>query len=79
MASRRMISADLGGTKRLAGTLDRGLSVHHRVQRTDVGFDRSAVLTAAIHVLADVCEEAVGAIDAIGVRIPSGRRWEPVL
>ncbi|HET7047818.1 MAG TPA: ROK family protein [Solirubrobacteraceae bacterium] len=70
MAGRRTIGVDMGGTKLLAGAVDTGLSVHHRVQRTLTGLDQSAVLDAAVEAVEEARESAGGEIAAVGFGIP---------
>ena len=48
MPGRRTIGVDMGGTKLLAGAIDTGLSVHHRVQRSLTGLDQSSLLDVAV-------------------------------
>ena len=60
----------MGGTKLLAGAVDTGLSVHHRVQRTLTGLDQSAVLDAAVEAVEEARESAGGEIAAVGFGIP---------
>jgi glucokinase len=70
MAGRRTIGVDMGGTKLLAGAVDTGLSVHHRVQRTLTGLDQSAVLDAAVEAVEEARSAAGGEIAAVGFGIP---------
>jgi glucokinase len=69
MPSRRVIGVDMGGTKLLAGVVDRGLSVHHRVQRTVVGLDQSAVIATVLDAIMDIRAQAGDDIDAIGFEV----------
>jgi glucokinase len=70
MAARRTIGVDMGGTKLLAGAVDTGLSVHHRVQRTLTGLDQSAVLDIAVEAVEEARASAGGEIAAVGFGIP---------
>jgi glucokinase len=70
MAGRRTIGVDMGGTKLLAGAVDTGLSVHHRVQRTLTGLDQSAVLDTAVEAVEEARASAGGEIAAVGFGIP---------
>jgi glucokinase len=70
MAGRRTIGVDMGGTKLLAGAVDTGLSVHHRVQRTLTGLDQSAVLDIAVEAVEEARASAGGEIAAVGFGIP---------
>ena len=60
----------MGGTKLLAGAVDTGLSVHHRVQRTLTGLDQSAVLDVAVDAVEEARASAGGEIAAVGFGIP---------
>ena len=60
----------MGGTKLLAGAVDTGLSVHHRVQRTLTGLDQSAVLDTAVEAVEEARASAGGEIAAVGFGIP---------
>ena len=60
----------MGGTKLLAGAVDTGLSVHHRVQRTLTGLDQSAVLDVAVEAVEEARASAGGEIAAVGFGIP---------
>ena len=70
MPSRRVIGVDAGGTKLLAGVLDEGLGVHHRVRRLLAGAGREAVL----EIMAEAVEELRAAapdVEAVGFGIPA--------
>ncbi len=71
MPSRRTVGVDLGGTKLLAGAVDQGLGVHHRVQRTVTGLDPSTLLDVAVGAVSEVREAAGGEVEAVGFGIPS--------
>jgi glucokinase len=71
MPGRRTIGVDMGGTKLLAGAVDDGLGVHHRVQRTVTGLDQSAVLDIAVEAVQEAREAAGGGVVAVGFGIPS--------
>ncbi len=60
----------MGGTKLLAGVVDSALSVHHRVQRTVVGLDQSAVLETVLDAVAEIRAQAADPVAAIGFGIP---------
>ena len=60
----------MGGTKLLAGAVDTGLSVHHRVQRTLTGLDQAAVLDVAVEAVEEARVSAGGEIAAVGFGIP---------
>jgi glucokinase len=70
MAGRRTIGVDMGGTKLLAGAVDTGLSVHHRVQRTLTGLDQATVLDVAVEAVEEARASAGGEIAAVGFGIP---------
>jgi glucokinase len=70
MPTGRTIGVDIGGTKLLAGVVDAGLRVHHRVQRTVAGLDQSALLDTAAAAVAEARQAAGSEIDAIGFGIP---------
>ncbi|MGI9184643.1 MAG: ROK family protein [Solirubrobacteraceae bacterium] len=71
MPARRAIGVDLGGTKLLAGAVDQGLAVHHRVQRSVTGLDPRALLDVVVAAVTEV-RDAVGAdVEAVGFGIPS--------
>jgi glucokinase len=71
MPGRRTIGVDMGGTKLLAGAVDKGLSVHHRVQRSVSGLDQSSLLDTAVDAVEEARAAAQGEIDAVGFGIPS--------
>src|ERR1700756_3702312 len=71
MPGRRTIGVDMGGTKLLAGAVDAGLSVHHRVQRSVAGLDQSSLLDTAVDAVEEARAAAQGDIDAVGFGIPS--------
>ncbi|HWC27304.1 MAG TPA: ROK family protein [Solirubrobacteraceae bacterium] len=73
MATGCVIGVDLGGTKLLAGAVDRGLNVRHRATRPARARDQAAVIetvVSAIGEVRDAIEGASGAIDAVGIGIP---------
>jgi glucokinase len=71
MPARRAIGVDLGGTKLLAGAVDQGLGVHHRVQRSVTGLDPGALLDVAVAAVTEVREAVGGEVEAVGFGIPS--------
>jgi glucokinase len=71
MPARRAIGVDLGGTKLLAGAVDQGLDVHHRVQRSVTGLDPGALLDVAVAAVTEVREAVGGEVEAVGFGIPS--------
>jgi len=70
MPARRTIGVDLGGSKLLAGAVDRGLSVHHRAQRTVTGLDQRALLDVVIDAVGDVRASAGAEVEAVGFGLP---------
>lgn len=70
MPARRTIGVDLGGTKLLAGAVDPGLGVHHRVQRTVTGLDQAALLDVVVDAVREARESAGAEIAAVGFGIP---------
>ena len=73
MATGCVIGVDLGGTKLLAGAVDRALNVHHRATRSARGADQNAVLDIVVSAVAemrDAIEGASGSVDAVGIGIP---------
>jgi glucokinase len=71
MPLRRVIGVDMGGTKLLAGAVDEGLEVHHRVQRPVAGLDQATLLDTVIDAVDEVRENAGADIEAVGFGIPS--------
>jgi glucokinase len=71
MPGRRTIGVDMGGTKLLAGAVDSGLSVHHRVQRTINRLDQSYLLDVVVDAVEETRDGAGGDIAAVGFGIPS--------
>jgi glucokinase len=71
MPGRRTIGVDMGGTKLLAGAIDTGLSVHHRVQRSLTGLDQSSLLDVAVDAVEETRDAVGGDIAAVGFGIPS--------
>lgn len=71
MPPRRAIGVDLGGTKLLAGAVDSGLGVHHRVTRSVTGLDSGALLEVVIAAVSEVGEAVGGEVEAVGFGIPS--------
>lgn len=72
MAAGCVIGVDLGGTKLLAGVVDRDLNVHHRVFRhARDGKDPEALLDALVAAVDEAREAAEGEVGAVGFGIPS--------
>jgi glucokinase len=69
MPARRVIGVDMGGTKLLAGTVDEGLSVHHRVQRNLVGLDQPTLLDTVQEAVDEVADG--DEVAAVGFGVPS--------
>jgi glucokinase len=70
MPAPRVIGVDLGGTKLLAGAVDRSLGVHHRVQRTVVGLDQQALLDVVVQAVTETIAAAGAPVEAVGFGIP---------
>src|ERR1700730_2210723 len=70
MPARRTIGVDMGGTKLLAGAVDMGLGVHHRVQRSVTGLDQSALLDTAVDAVEEARRSAGSEVAAVGFGIP---------
>jgi glucokinase len=71
MPGRRTIGVDMGGSKLLAGAVDRELSVHHRAQRMLTGLEERALLDVAVDAVEETRELAGGEVVAVGFGIPS--------
>lgn len=71
MPSRRVIGVDMGGSKLLAGAVDGGLGVHHRVQRAVLGLDQPTLLKTVAAAVEEVADQAGGEVEAVGFGIPS--------
>src|SRR5919108_487687 len=67
MADACVIGVDLGGTKLLAGTVDRELRVHHRAYRLS---RRDAVVETIVEAVDEAREAATGEVLAVGVGVP---------
>jgi glucokinase len=61
----------MGGTKLLAGAVDGGLGVHHRVQRTVHGLDQRTLLATVVEAVQETRENAGAEVAAVGFGIPS--------
>jgi glucokinase len=70
MPAPRVIGVDLGGTKLLAGAVDRSLGVHHRVQRIVVGLDQRALLDVVVQAVTETIAAAGAPVEAVGFGIP---------
>jgi glucokinase len=70
MPARRTIGVDLGGTKLLAGAVDRRLGVHHRVQRTVTGLHQRVLLEVAGDAVTEARVSGGAAVAAVGFGIP---------
>jgi glucokinase len=71
MPGRRTIGVDMGGSKLLAGAVDRGLSVHHRAYRSLSGLDQASLLDVTVDAVEEARESAGGDVEAVGFGIPS--------
>jgi glucokinase len=70
MLAPRVIGADLGGTKLLAGAVDPEFGVHHRVQRTVTGLDQQALLDVMTEAVTETIAAAGGTVQAVGFGVP---------
>lgn len=73
MSTGCVIGVDLGGTKLLAGAVDRELNVHHRATRSALAADHHAVIetvVSAVGEVRDAIEGASGSVPAVGIGIP---------
>jgi glucokinase len=70
MAAECVIGVDLGGTKLLAGVLDRDLGVHHRTHRVVRGLDQAELLDAIVATVQDARAAAPDEVAAVGFGIP---------
>jgi glucokinase len=71
MPGRRTIGVDMGGTKLLAGAVDRTFSVHHRAQRSLGGLDQSSLLDVVVDAVEEVRVAAGADVEAVGFGIPA--------
>ncbi len=71
MPSRRVIGVDMGGTKLLAGAVDRELRVQHRAQRQVLGLDQPTLLNTVQAAVEEVADQIEGEVEGVGVGIPS--------
>jgi len=70
MAAECVIGVDLGGTKLLAGVLDDGLGVHHRVQRPVHGLGQRELLDTVVAAVEEARAAASAEVTAVGFGIP---------
>jgi glucokinase len=74
MAPRRVIGVDMGGSKLLAGVVDRGLIVQHTLQRGLSGLAQAALLDLAVEVVQAARRQAeetdAAEVGAVGFGIP---------
>ena len=66
-----MIGADLGGTKLLAGVVDRNLDVHHRALRRARGNEEAEVLDTVLSAVQEARDAFDGDLLGVGFGIPS--------
>ncbi len=74
MSTGCVIGVDLGGTKLLAGAVDRECNVHHRATRPARAADQYevvATVVSAVKEVRDAIEGGSGSVDAVGIGIPS--------
>jgi glucokinase len=71
MAAECVVGVDLGGTKLLAGVVDRDLGVHHRALRTVTGVDLSELLDRCVDAVEEAREAAPGEVRGVAFGIPA--------
>jgi glucokinase len=70
MAVECVVGVDLGGTKLLAGAIDGGLEVHHRIYRAEPLDDQGKLLDAIVDAVEEVRDAVDLDVDAVGFGIP---------
>ena len=70
MPARRTIGVDIGGTKLFAGTVDAGLEVQHRTQRTLAGLDQPSILDIAVEAVDELRQAPGPEPAAVGFGVP---------
>jgi glucokinase len=70
MGAECVIGVDLGGTKLLAGAIDAGLEVHHRIYRAEPVDDQSRLLDAIVAAVTEVREATEMEVGGVGFGIP---------
>ena len=70
MAVGCVIGVDLGGTKLLAGAVERDLGVHHRALRPALGVSASALVDLVIDAVEECRNAASVPVEAVGFGIP---------
>ena len=71
MPDQLVIGVDIGGTKLIAGAVDRDLQVHQRIQRPAPSRDQAAVLDGLAQAVKDVQAEVAGEVVGVGFGIPA--------
>ena len=66
-----VIGVDLGGTKLLAGVIDRDLAVHHRAWRRSRSADTEELLEKVVASVVEVRDAAEAEVLGVGIGIPS--------
>ena len=66
-----VIGVDLGGTKLVAGAVDRDLAVHHRALRRSRSETTEELLDKVVAVVAEVRDAAEGDVLGVGIGVPS--------
>jgi glucokinase len=70
MGAECVIGVDLGGTKLLAGAIDAGLEVHHRIYRAEPVDDQGRLIDAIVAAVTEVREATEMEAGAVGFGIP---------
>jgi glucokinase len=71
MTAECVIGVDLGGTKLLAGAIDAGLEVHHRIYRAEPMDDQRKLLDAIVDAVQEVRDATDLDVEAVGFGIPA--------
>lgn len=71
VTAHHVIGVDLGGTKLLAGVVEPGWRVRHRVQRNVAGLDQAELLDVAVEAVKEAQAGAGGDVACVGFGIPS--------
>lgn len=70
MGAECVIGVDLGGTKLLAGAIDAGLEVHHRIYRAEPLDDQAKLLDAIVEAVEEARSATELEVEAVGFGIP---------
>lgn len=70
VAAECVIGVDLGGTKLLAGVVDRDLGIHHRALRPALGVDQAELLDSIVEAVEESRAAAPSEVTGVGFGIP---------